>query len=59
MVEKRTDTPEKPTVVSTTEARQETTVRGMLPVLVVGTVGAFIALAGLYIYYLAGRSERL
>ena len=51
MVEKRTDTPEKPTVVSKTEARQATTVRGMLPVLVISTVGAIIVLAGLYIYY--------
>jgi hypothetical protein len=30
MVEKRTDTPEKPIVVSKREARQATTVRGML-----------------------------
>jgi hypothetical protein len=51
MVEKRTDTPEKPIVVSKTEARQAIHVWGMLPVLVIGTVGAFVALAGLYIYY--------
>jgi hypothetical protein len=51
MVEKRTDPPEKPIVVSKTEARQATTVRGMLSVLAISTVGAFIVLAGLYIYY--------
>jgi hypothetical protein len=39
------------TRLTTTEARQATTVRGMLPVLVVSTIGAFIALAGLYLYY--------
>ncbi len=51
MVEKRTDPPEKPIVVSKTEARQATTVRGMLSVLAISTIGAFIVLAGLYIYY--------
>jgi hypothetical protein len=45
------DTTAKPTVVSKIEARQATNVRGMLPVLVISTVGAFIVLAGLYIYY--------
>ena len=46
------DTTAKPTVISKTEARQATNVRGMLPVgLVISTVGAFIVLAGLYIYY--------
>jgi hypothetical protein len=40
-----------PTRLTTTEARQATTVRGLLPVLVVSTIGAFIALAGLYLYY--------
>ena len=39
------------TRLTTTEARQATTVRGMLPVLVVSTVSAFILLAGLYLYY--------
>ena len=32
-------------------SQQATNVRGMLPVLVISTVGAFIVLAGLYIYY--------
>ena len=45
------DTTAKPTVISKTEARQATNVRGILPVLVISTVGAFIVLAGLYIYY--------
>jgi hypothetical protein len=39
------------TRLTTTEARQAMTVRGMLPVLVVSTIGAFIVLAGLYLYY--------
>ena len=51
------DTTAKPTVVSKTEARQATNVRGTLPVLVIGTVGAFIVLAGLYIYYFGLRYE--
>jgi hypothetical protein len=49
MVDKRTDTSKK--VLSKTEARQATTVRGMLIVLVISTVGAFIVLAGVYLYY--------
>jgi hypothetical protein len=40
-----------PTRLTTTEARQAISVRGMLPVLVVSTIGAFILLAGLYLYY--------
>jgi hypothetical protein len=37
--------------VSKTEARQATIVRGMLPVLVISTAGAFIMLGGLYLYH--------
>jgi hypothetical protein len=40
-----------PTRLTTTEARQATTVRGMMPVLVISTVCAFILLDGLYLYY--------
>ena len=52
-----------PTRLTTTEARQATTVRGtsechffvaslvLLPGLVASTIGAFILLAGLYLYY--------
>ena len=40
-----------PTRLTTTEARQATTGQGLLLMLVVSTIGAFIALAGLYLYY--------